>query len=433
MSNQNKKLYRCKIYCLEDCRYRHVGEWLKMVMKKKKISRKEMLSRMNDHGFTGQSVEFISRITAGKDRIPLNSILSVCNALGLPKQGLRHYHAEILKASLPVEVESLIDEPIKSARDEAIYKYVSGYERILQFRKHRDVKVLEKKVDVFSDSYSEGRKFINKRYEQKIINIKKELHEPCPAINVALGDEIKLYDCALSSLLGDHFSISVFFDGDLKPVGNLVAMARLYDFFEKNKKTKLDDFSLFFTEASACGLTYGNMSALSWEKYLPVFLKETNNLDQAKIREILASRSKIVDAVEVSKQWLVSLGLEVLDGLFGDVFNGMLSYEEIEKRKKKFQYHSIKKFNDGVFYFRYSVLKDCVSDLWDCERNGPIDLVLDEDMKSTYLYGPGEYKSSFKKEYVDYKKHIGETLIPDHFHIADTYITNHLKRLMGVA
>ena len=304
---------------------------------------------------------------------------------------------------------------------------------MLQFSENIDRKRLDKQVGVFSDSWYEGNRVIDKEYEQKVINIEKSFHEQNPAINVSMMDEIRLYDCALSSLLGDCFSISVFFDGDLKPVSDLVAMARLFDFFEKNKKTKHDDFSAFFMEASAYGLAYGNMSALSWEKYLPIFLKETNNLDKTRIREILSSGSEVSDPLEVSKQWFILEGLDVL-GRFFRIEDGktILSAEEIKKREEYFKEHSIKQENDGRYYINYEVIEKCIGNLWDYERDGPIDYCLYPycDNRSTFLYSHGEIKPSYKKEYEDYKKHIGETTLPGHFHIADTYITSHFKRMM---
>ena len=427
-------MYRDEIFCLEDASYKTVGEWLKSTMKTSGLKRADLVFNLNKNhevGEPGKGIDptFISAITSGREKIPERYIPAFCQSLGLSKPVARYYAAEILRVNLPRELEDCVIRPMRAAKEKAIETALSReLERLEEGRAEA-----HKHLDVHGNDYDDtdhklykaagispwrSHEDVDKFYDQMVIRAKQSLHGVMPSIRATHEQSVSLLASINAALDGRPLSLSVFFNKDLEPVSDMVAMARLYRYFVAHNS----DVNVTFEEAiqaiSTREMLQENKSAFSWLTSLAKFLKRSGAPSPKALQKILASETEPALDFESLSSWHCERQWSWIERR---LLSEGLSQDQIEANKRYFFANFITSDNERSF----KAIRDCLIDL---SEEGYMD-ALDELNSYEAEQFEGEF---FDVEIMEEKRNAEGKLVSHSVrgktHITEVYLSGLLQR-----
>ena len=357
-------MYRDYIFCL-DSSYKSVGEWLSSSMKNANMNRADLVYELNSkhgYGVDGQGIDptFISKIVTGKEKIPQRFIPAFCRSLGLNKSAANYYTAEILRLTLPEEVSRFVINPMNQALKEAKKEWFKN--EIESIEKSRAEAIQRFNENPGEDDWLGYTSVdaINCYYNSLIYTTKQTAK---PDIRVGFMRGVTIDGAMHRALNGDSFHLWVFFNKDLRPVDDMVAMARLYWFFRKNGKNCGLRFEEVFDAICMKNIISGNETAFAWKSSLDRFSRITEGFEYQKIKQILNSDSEIINdfGYPEASQWFCNLYWKMLNQLFERL--GVAN--EVVSSKKDFFYQNFiaEKDEYGIVFHDKNVYLQCLSGL----------------------------------------------------------------------
>lgn len=428
-------MYRDEIFCLEDASYKTVGEWLKSAMKTSGLKRADLVFNLNKNhevGEPGKGIDptFISAITSGREKIPERYIPAFCQSLGLSKPVARYYAAEILRVNLPRQLEDCVIRPMRAAKEKAIETALS--KELGRLEKGRAE--AHKHLDVHRNDYDDtdlklykaagispwrSHEDVDKCYDQLVIRAKQSLHGVMPSIRATHEQSVSLLASMNAALDGRPLSLSVFFNKDLEPVSDMVAMARLYRYFDAHNSDDKAKFEQVIEVISIREISQENRSAFSWLTCMTKFLERSGGPSPKALQRILESETEPALDFESLSSWHCEREWSWIERR---LLSEGLSQERLEDNKRNFFANHITSDNKRNF----KVIRDCLSDL---SEEGYMDAL--DELRSYEQYEDELFDFEIMEEKRNDEGKLVSRSLRGKTHITEVYLSGLLQKYLS--
>ena len=428
-------MYRDEIFCLEDASYKTVGEWLKSAMKTSGLKRADLVFNLNKNhevGEPGKGIDptFISAITSGREKIPERYIPAFCQSLGLSKPVARYYAAEILRVNLPRELEDCVIRPMRAAKEQAIETALSKELGRLEKGRAEAHKRFDVRGNDYDDndlkffkaagiSVSRSHEDVDKFYDQLIIRAKQSLHGLMPSISATHERPVSLQASMNAALDGRPLSLSVFFNKDLKPVSDMVAMARLYRYFDAHNSDDNVTFEKVIEAISIREMLQENRSAFSWLTCLSKFLERSGGPSSKALQKILASETEPALDFESLSNWHCEREWSWIEWR---LLREGLTQVQLEINKQHFFANYITSDNER----RFKAIRVCLSDL---SEEGYMDAL--DDLRSHEQYDDDFFDFVVMEEKRNDEGKLVSRSLRGKTHITEVYLSGLLQKYLS--